>query len=78
MRTVPSSFSPEPTAAGLVITNDDKGIKAKPERGSGMGLHIMDYRARSIGGSLSIRGDEGGTIVLCRVPLRAKAESEQK
>ena len=61
----------------LVITDDGKGIKAKPERGSGMGLHIMDYRARSIGGSLSVRGDEGGTVVLCRVPLRAGAEREQ-
>ena len=33
-----------------------------------MGLHIMDYRARLIGGSLHFRSDRHGTIVSCRVP----------
>ena len=35
-----------------------------------MGLHIMDYRARTIGGSLEIHDAEAGTSVACRVPQR--------
>jgi len=40
-----------------------------PNRG-GMGLNIMNYRARMIGGSLEIRPNSpGGTIVSCTFPL---------
>ncbi|TWU38316.1 PAS domain S-box protein [Novipirellula artificiosorum] len=39
---------------------------------SGMGLRIMDYRANSIGGVLRFRrGEDGGTIVQCTVPIGA-------
>jgi hypothetical protein len=31
----------------------------------------MDYRARSIGGNLIIRGKGDGTLVRCRVPQHA-------
>ena len=35
----------------------------------GMGLHIMDYRARSVGGAFRIAaGHRRGTVVWCRVP----------
>jgi hypothetical protein len=35
-----------------------------------MGLHIMDYRARRIGGVLNISGNGNGTVVVCRVGAR--------
>jgi PAS domain S-box-containing protein len=57
----------------LQIKDDGKGLgppdlRSAPERGSGMGLHIMDYRARLIGGSLQLQSDRNGTTVSCRVP----------
>jgi PAS domain S-box-containing protein len=54
----------------LQVQDDGKGIKASPGRAGGMGLHIMDYRARSIGGSLDIHDTGNGTSVSCRVPQR--------
>jgi two-component system, LuxR family, sensor kinase FixL len=54
----------------LSIEDDGVGIpEAAQERSSGMGLHIMDYRARSIGGRLSVeRRPNGGTRVSCCFP----------
>jgi PAS domain S-box-containing protein len=52
----------------LEVRDDGKGLTAEAPRGSGMGLHIMDYRAKSIGANLQIRGGESGTIVSCRLP----------
>jgi len=51
----------------LNISDDGAGIPVS--RTGGMGLHIMDYRARTIGGTLSIgRGPNGtGTTVTCCV-----------
>ncbi|HWW01417.1 MAG TPA: PAS domain-containing protein [Candidatus Acidoferrum sp.] len=54
----------------LEVSDDGRGLQATPERRAGMGLHIMDYRARSIGGTLRISGNAPGTVVLCRVPHR--------
>ena len=49
-----------------------------PNRG-GMGLNIMNYRARMIGGSLEIRANaSGGTIVSCTFPLPVPAETRTK
>ena len=49
-----------------------------PNRG-GMGLNIMNYRARMIGGSLEIRANaSGGTIVSCTFPLPVSAETRTK
>jgi PAS domain S-box-containing protein len=54
----------------LEIADDGPGLSAEAAPGtSGMGLHIMDYRARSVGGTLRIaRGGRGGTTVRCCVP----------
>ncbi len=42
---------------------------------SGMGLHIMQYRARACGGSLILRqGPRGGAWVICSVPRTNAAE----
>ncbi len=41
-----------------------------PGAAKGMGLRIMDHRAKAIGGSLSIRRrPEGGTVLTCEFPL---------
>lgn len=53
----------------LVLRVADNGIGIGRSNPQGMGLHIMDYRARSIGGTLKLdRSRDGGTIVICRVP----------
>lgn len=40
----------------------------------GMGIRIMHYRARVMGGALEIRpGTAGGTVVTCTLPLRSNA-----
>jgi PAS domain S-box-containing protein len=56
----------------LEIKDDGCGLpKATPDQG-GMGLNIMCYRARNIGGELTITSSsDGGTVVRCSVPLTA-------
>lgn len=64
-------------AAGdrLILTIEDNGIGIpEPLPRHGMGLSTMNYRAKLIGGSLAVaRGDLGGTIVSCSVPLKEGA-----
>jgi PAS domain S-box-containing protein len=59
-------------AGGLELSVEDDGAglpAAKPKEAKGLGLHIMDYRARSIGGTLRLApGSRGGTKVSCCVP----------
>jgi signal transduction histidine kinase len=57
-------------ALELEIQDDGTGFKMSPGSGGGMGLHIMDYRARTIGGSLEIQDTGTGTKVSCRVAQR--------
>jgi PAS domain S-box-containing protein len=59
----------------LEVRDNGKGIPDLRQRKSGMGLHIMDYRARSIGAELSIRGSAQGTSVSCRLPKEAGSDS---
>ncbi|HEY3861364.1 MAG TPA: ATP-binding protein [Verrucomicrobiae bacterium] len=50
----------------LTVKDDGIGFPDGREYNSGMGLHIMNYRAKMIGASLDIRrGAGGGTIVIC-------------
>jgi len=52
----------------LAISDNGKGLSASPNR-RGMGLQIMDYRAKRMEGTLQIQpATEGGTMILCRVP----------
>jgi signal transduction histidine kinase len=57
---------------GLTLAVKDDGIglpTAMPER-SGIGLRIMSSRAGMIGGTFSVKNrNEGGTAVVCRLPL---------
>jgi signal transduction histidine kinase len=63
-------------ADGLVLTikDDGSGLAAASTEHRGMGLNIMYYRARSIGGELTITDcPDGGTVVRCTLPLAAAA-----
>jgi two-component system sensor kinase FixL len=53
----------------LTISDDGIGL-SRDGKSEGLGMHIMDYRTRTIGGGLEIRGEAGGgTTVRCSVPL---------
>jgi signal transduction histidine kinase len=56
----------------LAIKDNGVGIPSMPTRTSGMGLHIMGYRASMIGGSLEVMREPNGTgtIVKCSFPMR--------
>jgi len=62
----------------LSVTDDGEGLSdAKRKEATGMGLHIMDYRARTIGGTLQVGpGRRGGTKVSCCVPAPASGDSK--
>ncbi len=54
----------------LFISDDGVGIERPLAPHSGMGLHIMNYRAGMVGGNLEIRREQPqGTTVTCRFPL---------
>ena len=57
-------------ALELRIRDDGCGLPVAAVRHAGMGLHIMDYRARSLGGVLELAADSTGTLVTCRIPQR--------
>jgi signal transduction histidine kinase len=42
-----------------------------------MGMHLMNYRARMVGGSLEVqRADTGGTIVTCSFPVLPETDDD--
>jgi PAS domain S-box-containing protein len=54
----------------LTIQDDGYGIGSAVPGDKGMGLHLMNYRARMVGGSLEVqRVPTGGTIVTCLFPI---------
>lgn len=56
-------------AIGLTIEDDGRGLPAGPTASRGMGLPVMEYRARLIGGRLDIRSEPGkGVRITCAVP----------
>ena len=56
---------------GVVTIRDDGcGFEAIPESQPGLGLRIMNYRAKMINGSLSVQSSpNGGTVVRCFFPI---------
>jgi PAS domain S-box-containing protein len=54
----------------LQVSDDGKGFGPKSvDQAKGMGLHIMDYRARAIGGTLRFSGGAGrGVTISCCIP----------
>ena len=56
-------------AIQLQVANNGRDIPADAAKQPGMGLNIMAYRARMIGGSLQVcRGAAGGTVVELNLP----------
>ena len=52
----------------MSIRDNGIGLPEDPGIGGGMGLRIMNYRAKMIGGTLEVkRGAEGGTAVICHL-----------
>ena len=58
-------------AVKLEIIDNGSGMPSPTQRSAvGMGLRIMEYRARMLGGEISILAPRrGGTAITCRVPL---------
>jgi PAS domain S-box-containing protein len=52
----------------LEVTDDGAWRERAPTRGSGMGMHIMNYRAQLIGGHFHCAGGPGGTVASCTLP----------
>jgi PAS domain S-box-containing protein len=56
-------------ALRLVVEDDGVGLPGAADRGGGMGLRIMHYRADMIGGVLRVEpGRDKGTRITCTVP----------
>jgi signal transduction histidine kinase len=63
----------------LAVTDDGTGMLASARKPTGMGLRIMHYRARMIGGSLLVQtGMAGGTTIVCTVPPAAGKRRPRK
>ncbi len=64
----------------LQVRDDGTGFHTdETDEEDGMGVHIMNYRARIIGGTLEINSTpEEGTVVTCTLPRRAYAETGSK
>jgi signal transduction histidine kinase len=52
------------------VTDNGVGLSRKPKVGQGLGFHIMQYRAQSIGARLEFEAPKkGGSRVVCYLPL---------
>jgi signal transduction histidine kinase len=57
-------------ASHLTLSVRDDGVGIGARTGGGMGLHLMEYRAKMIGASLRVMaGEPRGTTVTCTIPL---------
>lgn len=64
----------ERTQVAMTVRDDGIGRSAATPTGGGLGISIMNHRARMIGGRLTIAdADGGGTLVTCVVPCSAGA-----
>jgi len=56
----------------LTVRDDGVGLPEHARDGKGMGLRIMEYRARMMGASLlTARNPQGGTRISCAVSRKA-------
>lgn len=61
----------DPDAVRLTVLDNGSGLSEKTRSHPGLGLQIMQYRAKMIDATLSIvrQKSEGGTLVTCVVPV---------
>jgi signal transduction histidine kinase len=63
----------------LIIRDDGMGIERSLAPHTGVGLHIMNYRAGMIGGNLEVRREiPRGTAVTCRFPVHSSRQPERQ
>jgi signal transduction histidine kinase len=63
----------------LTVTDNGVGFKSASSNPPGLGFHIMNYRARALGGRLEIEHlKKGGTRVTCFLPNRALQPQHRK
>ncbi|MGD1277563.1 MAG: PAS domain S-box protein [Tepidisphaeraceae bacterium] len=65
-----------PSAVTLAVHDDGVGLPQPDLRGKGMGIRVMQYRARMIGATLEIRSGSSGTSVICTCPTQATHEHD--
>ncbi len=62
-------LTPDDGSLALAIEDDGKGLPEPAEAGDGMGLRVMEYRCRRMGGRLQIeKRAGGGTRIACLLP----------
>jgi two-component system sensor kinase FixL len=63
----------------LKIEDDGKGIQPVQSSNNGMGLHLMPYRARTIGATFELQSRPGGgTVICCTYRKTANAPYDRK
>ncbi|MDB6112495.1 MAG: Multi-sensor signal transduction histidine kinase [Pedosphaera sp.] len=63
-------------AITLSVEDNGVGFSTQLPARNGMGLHIMNYRARTIGATLSLaRRNRGGTVLTCTLPRHESRKS---
>ena len=66
-------LSGRPGSVALTIRDNGRGLRAKPSGKHGLGLSLMNYRARLMGAALEIRpGRSVGTVATCRLAIQKK------
>jgi two-component system sensor kinase FixL len=77
-RTIRLTILAQPNGLRLRIKDDGVGMPEQPKEGGGLGIRIMKYRARLIGGVLRIKSaEEGGTVVTVTLPRRQGDDNEE-
>ncbi len=67
-QTIDVEFRTTGESIKLEVSDNGSGIQTGAENGSGSGLRSMRYRARAIGGEITIRQrPNGGTAVTCKI-----------
>jgi PAS domain S-box-containing protein len=68
-REIVVKLSQSPKGICLSVTDDGIGMPKNHDRTKGMGFHIMNDRARSVGGRLEVESPkQGGTRITCHLP----------
>lgn len=64
----------------MTVTDDGRGISSTTRSQPGIGLQIMQYRAKMIGATIELTGDtrKPGTIVRCSVPAGSPRKEESE
>jgi signal transduction histidine kinase len=69
-RTIRLHLSSATAKVRLTVTDDGTGMPAGAVDGTGMGLKIMRYRARILGGEVRFEpAEDGGTRIVCECPI---------